>query len=104
MPKKPGRSRRRPPNRSATRGPKGSENHPSGSRLDEHPALTDPATSDLIQGLRRSLRSGDPATFLVDASALIALAEETEADLPEDWVGLLGACAEIDIAETTALL
>ncbi|KAB7745707.1 hypothetical protein GA707_07340 [Nostocoides sp. F2B08] len=66
--------------------------------------MNDPATGELMQGLRRSLRSGDPATFLVDASAIVALAEATDADLPEDWVGLMEAFAEIDIAETTALL
>lgn len=104
MPKKPGRQRRRPPNRSATRGRPGRIAHPSGSARDDHPALRDPATGELMQGLRRSLHSGDPATFLVDASAVIALAEATDADLPQDWVGLLEAFAEIDIAETTALL
>ncbi|MGA8046447.1 MAG: hypothetical protein WCA30_09290 [Dermatophilaceae bacterium] len=104
MPRKPGRSRRRPPNRSATRGQDGRIDHPSKARPDDHPALADPATGELMQGLRRSLHSGDPATFLVDASAVIALAEATDADLPEDWVGLLEAFAEIDIAETTALL
>ena len=104
MPRKPGRSRRRPPNRSATRGQDGRIDHPSKPRPDDHPALADPATGELMQGLRRSLHSGDPATFLVDAGAVIALAEATDADLPEDWVGLLEAFAEIDIAETTALL
>lgn len=103
MPRKPGRSRR-PPNRSATRGQGGRIEHPSKPRPDDHPALSDPATGELMQGLRRSLHSGDPATFLVDAGAVIALAEATDADLPEDWVGLLEAFAEIDIAETTALL
>ena len=77
MPTKPTRSRRRPPNRSATRGRPGRIDHPSKSRPEDHPALNDPATGELMQGLRRSLHSGDPARFLVDASAVIALAEDT---------------------------
>ena len=57
-----------------------------------------------MQGVRRSLQSGDPADFLVDACAIIAAGDAARQTLPDDWVGILEAFAEIDIAETTALL
>lgn len=103
MPKKTGRSRRRPPNRSATRSTASRSRHPSAGPSDL-PVPEGSEGQDLMMGLRRSLRSGDPAAFLVDASAVVTLATATEADLPDGWVGLLEAMCEIDIAETTALL
>lgn len=107
MPKKPGRSRR-PPNRSATRqsnqNTERRRDRPSRRDLPASLPGSDPATAELMQGVRRSLLSGDPAAFLVDASAIISVAEAASANLPEDWIGPLEAFAEIDIAETTALL
>lgn len=62
--------------------------------------------TELVQSLRRALRSDNPVDFLLTAAGVHTVIEEgsVDRDRPEGWVGLLDSLCEIDIAETTALL
>lgn len=92
------RSARRSPHRTATRRP---------ARSAGGAAYRDPIQDlELVQTLRRALRSPDPTAFLLAAAPIAQVIAEGEVDddLPEGWVGLLESFCEVDIAETTALL
>lgn len=91
------RSARRSPHRTATR-----RAEPRGRSADRD-RIQD---MELIQTLRRALRSPDPTDFLLTAApiAQVVTDGDVDADLPEGWVGLLDSFCEVDIAETTALL
>lgn len=64
------------------------------------------ARTELVQSLRRALRSDNPVDFLLTAAGVHTVIEEgsVDRDRPEGWVGLLDSLCEVDIAETTALL
>lgn len=99
MAKKSRRPPKHTPHRSATRRPT------SGRPHDTDTARSNPATTELITGLRAALRSDDVMEFLVVAGALGDAGRDLDAQpTPEGWASFVDSMVEVDLAETTALL
>lgn len=97
MAKKGRRSAKHAPHRSATRRPTSNRGHEADA--------FNPATTELITGLRTALRSHDVTEFLVIAAALGDAVRDVDAEpAPEGWASFVDSMIEVDLAETTALL